>query len=106
MQSSSGPGLAYAVYVLIALMLSAYFAYVAVRGELGVLERTIIVSHLDQLSLQRDALLDQTRDLENRTLRLSDEFLDLDLLDEQAREVLGMIRPNEVVINEMGPSGR
>jgi len=29
---------------------------------------------------------------------LSDEFLDLDLLDQQARDVLGMIRADEIVI--------
>ncbi|HAM89325.1 MAG TPA: septum formation initiator precursor, partial [Rhodobacteraceae bacterium] len=36
--------------------------------------------------------------MENLTHRLSDGYLDLDLLDEQARRVLGMIRPDEIVI--------
>jgi cell division protein FtsB len=36
--------------------------------------------------------------MENLTLRLSDGFLDLDLLDEQARDVLGLIRSDEIVI--------
>ena len=36
--------------------------------------------------------------MENLTLRLSDDYLDLDLLDEQARSVLGMIRADEIVI--------
>ena len=36
--------------------------------------------------------------MENRTRRLSDQFLDLDLLDEQARDVLGYIRADEIVI--------
>ena len=35
---------------------------------------------------------------ENKTHRLSDDFLDLDLLDQQARDVLGMVRADEVVI--------
>ena len=34
----------------------------------------------------------------NLTHRLSDDFLDLDLLDERAREVLGTVRPDEIVI--------
>jgi cell division protein FtsB len=36
--------------------------------------------------------------MENLTMRLSDNFLDLDLLDQQARDVLGMIRADEIVI--------
>ena len=36
--------------------------------------------------------------MENLTHRLSDEYLDLDLLDEQTRKVLGMIRADEIVI--------
>ena len=35
---------------------------------------------------------------ENKTHRLSDDFLDLNLLDQQARDVLGMVRADEVVI--------
>jgi cell division protein FtsB len=36
--------------------------------------------------------------MENLTTRLSDNFLDLDLLDQQARDVLGLIRTDEIVI--------
>ena len=35
---------------------------------------------------------------ENLTRRLSDTYLDLDLLDQQARSVLGLLRPDETVI--------
>ena len=30
---------------------------------------------------------------------MSDDFLDLDLLDEQARDVLGLIRTDEIALN-------
>ena len=36
--------------------------------------------------------------LKNRTHRLSDGFLDVDLLDEQVRDVLGYVRADEIVI--------
>jgi len=36
--------------------------------------------------------------MENLTHRLSDNYLDLDLLDQQARDVLGLIRADEIVI--------
>ena len=38
-------------------------------------------------------------EMENKTLRLSDNFLDLDLLDERARKVLGLARPDEIIID-------
>ncbi len=37
-------------------------------------------------------------EMENLTKRLSDEYLDLDLLDQQARDVLGYLRADEIVI--------
>jgi cell division protein FtsB len=36
--------------------------------------------------------------MRNLTLRMSDEYLDLDLLDEQARDILGQIRSDEVIV--------
>ena len=36
--------------------------------------------------------------MENLTRRLSDSYLDLDLLDERARDVLGYVRADEIVI--------
>ena len=36
--------------------------------------------------------------MENLTKRLSDDYLDVDLLDEQARSILGVIRADEIVI--------
>jgi cell division protein FtsB len=29
---------------------------------------------------------------------MSDDYLDLDLLDQQARDVLGQVRPDEIII--------
>lgn len=36
--------------------------------------------------------------MRNLTHRLSDEYLDIDLLDERARDVLGLVRADEVII--------
>ena len=44
------------------------------------------------------ALNGRIGEMENLTRRLSDDFLDLDLLDQQAREVLGLLRADEIVI--------
>ena len=36
--------------------------------------------------------------MRNLTRRLSDDYLDLDLLDERARDVLGLVRADELII--------
>ena len=47
---------------------------------------------------ERDALLTDLEKLKILTHRLSDDYLDIDLLDEQVRSVLGYIRADEIVI--------
>ena len=47
---------------------------------------------------QRDELRAQVNRIQNLTRRLSDEYLDLDLLDERAREILGYVRADEVIL--------
>ena len=37
---------------------------------------------------------------EGKTRKLQDEFLDIDLLDQQARKILGLIRLDEIIIIE------
>lgn len=65
------------------------------RG-LGALERTSARIELEQERLAR--LAAEREATEERARRLSTEYLDLDLLDEQARRVLGYVRPDEVVL--------
>ena len=52
-------------------------------------------------------LLDKLTELENiasnlerKTLKLKGEDLDLDLLDQQAREILGLIHEDEIIITK------
>ena len=80
------------------LMLGLYFTFAAVQGDYGVFKRAEINAEARALRAELGALDQQIAELENLTRRLSDGFLDLDLLDEQARNVLGMVRPDEVVI--------
>jgi type I restriction enzyme M protein len=51
-----------------------------------------------ELTQERDALQAELARMQNLTRRLSDKYLDLDLLDERARIVLGYLRADEVVI--------
>ena len=50
------------------------------------------------LETERDALRAEVDKMRHLTRRLSDQYRDLDLLDERAREVLGMVRSDEILI--------
>jgi cell division protein FtsB len=80
------------------LCVCGYFAFAAIQGEFGHLKRVEIESEGHYLELQLADLREERQIIENKTKRMSDGFLDLDTLDEQARKVLGMARPNEIII--------
>ena len=82
----------------LAFGLGAYFTFAAVQGDFGLFRRAQIRAEAEALSAERDRLRHELAELQNRTHRLSDAYLDLDLLDEQVRDVLGYIRADEVVI--------
>ena len=80
------------------LMLSLYFTFAAVQGDFGVFKRAEIEAEGRELAKELAIVQAEVARMENLTRRLSDTYLDLDLLDEQARDVLGMVRTDELVI--------
>ena len=82
----------------VALMLGLYFTFAAVQGDYGLFRRAEILSDAKKLEAELTILKNQVDKMSNLTLRMSDEYLDLDLLDEQARDILGQIRSDEVII--------
>jgi cell division protein FtsB len=86
------------LYFLGALMLGLYFTFAAVQGDYGLFKRIEIRAEGAALEQELAILQAEVGRMENLTSRLSDDFLDLDLLDQQARDVLGLIRADEVVI--------
>ena len=82
----------------VALMLGLYFTFAAVQGDYGLFRRAEILSDAKKLEAELTVLKSEVDKMRNLTLRMSDEYLDLDLLDEQAREILGQIRSDEVII--------
>jgi cell division protein FtsB len=97
-QNSTRPSLGAMVYFLMAFTLGSYFIFAAVQGDYGVFRQVEIAAEAEILLAERDALATELAEMQNRTRRLSDEFLDIDLLDEQARKVLGYVRADEIVI--------
>ncbi|MDC1230976.1 septum formation initiator family protein [Octadecabacter sp.] len=86
------------IYFAGALMLGLYFTFAAVQGDYGVFKRAEIDAEGRVLMIELALLQAEVDQMENLTRRLSDTYLDLDLLDEQARDVLGMVRADEIVI--------
>ncbi len=92
------PAIGSMLSMVLALTLGGYFTFAAVQGDYGVFRQVQIRAEAEALRAERDKLKLALAEMQNRTLRLSDEYLDVDLLDEQARDVLGYVRGVEIVI--------
>lgn len=94
----SRPSLGVLVFFTVTLSLSAYFTFAAVQGDFGLFRRAEISVEGARLASELDTLRAEVSRMENLTHRLTDGFLDLDLLDQQARDVLGLVRSDEIVV--------
>lgn len=86
------------VFSAVMVALICYLTFAALQGEHGLLRLFQVEGHEARLNAELIDLRAQRREIEGKTYRLSTEGLDLDLLDERARFVLGLARPDEVMI--------
>lgn len=86
------------VFFTLSFAAGAYFTFAAVQGSFGVFRRAEITAETRGLEMELAQLTAEVSRMENLSKRLSDDYLDLDLLDEQARSVLGLLRADELVI--------
>ncbi|MEL6691165.1 MAG: septum formation initiator family protein [Pseudomonadota bacterium] len=96
--SATRPALGALAFVTVCLALGAYFTFAAVQGDFGLFKRAEVEAEAIRLSEELQELAIEIAALENKTRRLSDDYLDLDLLDQQARDVLGLMRADEIVV--------
>lgn len=96
--STAKPALGGIMYLVLACTLGSYFTFAAVQGDFGVFKRVQINAEAVALGMERQELHAELAQMRNLTHRLSDQFLDMDLLDQQARDVLGYLRADEIVI--------
>ncbi|WP_179379802.1 septum formation initiator family protein [Jannaschia marina] len=82
----------------ILLGFAGYFVFAAVQGEYGVLRRVELDAERELLMAELALLDAEAEVMRDRTRRLSDDYLDLDLLDERARHVLGVARADEIIV--------
>lgn len=92
------PGLGWIVFGTAGLALAAHFTFAAVRGDYGMYRRAQAEAQLADAADRLAALRAEEARMRALTRRLSDAYLDLDLLDAQARAVLGYVRQDELVL--------
>lgn len=78
--------------------LVAYFSYHGMTGEQGVLAWAGYKARITELEQELAIVRAEREALENRAARLRDASLDLDLVDERARELLNVASPDDYVI--------
>ena len=98
MSNRGTPALGNVLFFGVVFVVGTYFTFASVQGDYGLFRRIQIKSEAQSLMIEKERLSAQVAALQNKTERLSDKFLDLDLLDQQARDVLGMVRADEIVI--------
>lgn len=84
-------------YVLL-LGLIAVFAHSGLQGDHGLAAFREAGDTERRLKAELAELSTERAIMENRVHRLSDRFLDLDMLEERARARLGMVREDEIVV--------
>lgn len=82
----------------VSFLMLIYFTFAALQGDFGLFRLIEIESEEQRLIVELGILKAEHAVIANKTHRLSNQFLDLDLLDEQSRKVLGMARGDEIVI--------
>ncbi len=76
----------------------SYFAYHVVHGDRGVLHANLLHREVEERSLQLAELSTERHELEARVRGLRRGSLDLDLLEEQSRRVLGYGAESDAMI--------
>ena len=81
------------------MLLVVYFGYHAIQGEWGLIRYLQVNQQIAQLETEADQVASEREALEHRVALISHiDGVDPDLLDEQARYMLGFSHPEDLVI--------
>jgi cell division protein FtsB len=87
-----------AVVPALCVLAIAYFGYHGIEGERGLVAYARLVEDVQRAeALWREAAKTRQR-LEARVSLLHPEHIDADMLDERARQVLGVAHPDDVIV--------
>ncbi|TSJ61482.1 septum formation initiator family protein [Starkeya sp. 3C] len=81
-----------------AAALIGYFAVQGYNGQYGLIARRTFEQQHAELTEERDKLRTQRQALEAKVRLLSPDLIDADMLDEQARVLLNLINPRDLVL--------
>ena len=85
---------------IILIIFFIYFTYAAIYGNNGLKHNIELNVRFIELSKELKLLENKAIDFEIKTSKLRIDNLDLDLLDQQARSILGLIRSDEIIFIE------
>ena len=77
---------------------ASYFVWHAINGQRGMKAKTDFQAQMEVLQSERQTLLKEKSSIERRVAMLRGGSIDRELLDEEARRVLGRVHKNDVVI--------
>jgi cell division protein FtsB len=83
---------------LLCVLILFYLGFHAVSGERGLVALFKETRKLDQLTAELTDIRGKREKVEHKIKMMSNDSLDLDMLDEQARNVLGLAGKDEVVV--------
>ena len=82
----------------ICFILSFYFIIASFNGEFGVSAKYQLLAKEKALTIELKLVNEENKAVKNKIKRLSDTSLDLELLDQQARKILGLIGEDELIV--------
>ena len=82
----------------VCLILCFYFIVASIKGEFGVFTKYQLLAKEKALIKELKLVNEKTKVVRNKIKRLSDASLDLELLDQQARKILGLIGEDELIV--------
>ncbi|MFT6559628.1 MULTISPECIES: FtsB family cell division protein [Sneathiella] len=83
---------------ILGLLTICYFSYHLIEGDRGLFSYLKLQMEIQKAEAEFQITELEKEKLENRVKLLDPENLDLDMLEERAREVLGLAHPDELVI--------
>ena len=82
----------------VCVILSFYFIFASFTGEFGVPAKYQFLAKEKVLTKELNILIEESKAIKNKIKRLSDNSLDLELLDQQARKILGLLGEDELIV--------
>ncbi len=90
---------------VLGLCIVGYFAYHTIEGDRGLVAYVKMTGLIADARAQLEELAAERKALERRVNLLRSDHLDRDLLDERARMMLFLARPDEIVIMDQPATG-